>query len=250
MKIKQFSDFVIKKYGNVPTAIVLGSGLSFLKDTLEDRLEVKYDQIEDHPLSTVVGHHGSYNFGFLSGKVVCLMAGRHHFYEGYSLDSMVYYQRVLKKVGVKNLILTNAAGGLGENLKPGDIMAINDYINLSNRNVVSDSGIDLPFKRGLECLEKVEGLKKGCYAYMSGPSFETPAEIRMLREFGVDAVGMSTVPEIRAGREFNKIIAVSCITNFAAGVTEKILTHQEVFETAEVSKERFKFFVTEILSFL
>jgi purine-nucleoside phosphorylase len=248
MNLERLSTIVRERFNHLPTAIVLGSGLSFLKDQLSDSLQISYEEIDGHPLSTVMGHHGSYNFGYLDGVPLVLVAGRHHYYEGYELDNVLFYQKVLRVLGVKNLVLTNATGGLGDSLKPGDLMGIVDYLNFSSSNVVKGSRDNKPFHEGVNFLTQYfPDLKKGVYGFMTGPSFETPAEISMLKRFGVDAVGMSTVPEIVGGEGFNRVLALSCITNYAAGIIDQPLTHQEVFETAESAKGSFKDLIKKIV---
>lgn len=248
MNLDQLFKLVKERYRSISTAVVLGSGLSFLKDQLTDQFQVTYEEIENHPLSTVMGHHGSYNFGYLGESPVLLVAGRHHYYEGYELENILFYQKVLRKLEIKNLILTNAAGGLGDKLKPGDLMGIIDYLNLSSAEIVGEVRSNQPFIEGVNFLNKYfPDLRKGVYGFMTGPSFETPAEIGMLKNFGVDAVGMSTVPEIVGGVKFKKVIAISCITNYAAGILDQPLTHQEVFETAESAKHIFKDLVVKVV---
>lgn len=236
--------------------IILGSGLGDFADRLEERFAIPYAEIPGFPVSTVKGHKGNLVFGRASGRQVAVMQGRFHLYEGYPIDKVVFATRVLGLLGIKALIVTNAAGGINEGFRPGDLMVIKDHINLTGENPAAGEEIpelgprffDMTFAYDAELREKAKiifneaGLeyKEGVYAFMKGPSYETPAEIRMLRVLGADAVGMSTVPEVIAARQMGiKVLGISCITNMAAGILDKPLSHAEVLEVSQEVKEKF-----------
>ena len=231
----------------IDIAIVLGSGLSYLDKECMNRIEIATSEIPHYPRSTVEGHRGFVVKGDLFGKTVLYLSGRVHYYEGYTFDEILFPMEILSELGVKQVILTNAAGGINRSFKPGALMLIKDHINnLStnpldlnmNSNFNDKNNIKYSMKLNQiinESAKKVNlDLKEGVYAAVTGPSFETPAEIRYLEKMGADAVGMSTVPEVIKGNELGmEVSAISCITNYAAGVTDNKLSHREVFETAE-----------------
>lgn len=249
---------------NPETAIILGSGLGVLKEDIQNKIIIEYKDIPDFPISTVEGHRGELIIGELSGKLVIAMNGRFHYYEGYDLKQTVFPIRVFALLGIKEIILTNAAGGINLEYKPGDFMVINDHLSFFAESVLrgkneDEFGVRFPDMSEVYNKEKVQKMKKtvekyagiareGVYAYMKGPCYETPAEIRALKMLGADAVGMSTVPEaVVAKHSGMEVVAVSCITNMAAGVTDKKLTHEEVKETAERVKGQFKEIIKEYL---
>ena len=230
-------------------AMVLGSGLGDYADTLEGAVRVPYSQIPDFPQPTVEGHSGAFVFGRKLGKDVVVLQGRLHYYEGFSQQELTLPIRVLAALGVKTLVLTNAAGGVNLGFKPGTLMLISDHINYSGSNPLIGPNLDsfgprFPDMSDLytgdlraaikqAAAEKQIDLAEGVYAMYSGPNYETPAEIRMFRTMGADAVGMSTVPEaLVAGHSGMQVVGVSCITNMAAGVLPVKLSHAEVMETA------------------
>ncbi len=244
--------------------LILGSGLGVLADEIENPLRIPYNEIPDFPVSTVEGHEGELVIGTLKGKNVITMKGRFHFYEGYSLEKVTFPVRVMKELGVKSLIVTNAAGGVNESFTPGDLMIINDHINNTGTNPLigpndPKQGVRFPdmstaySKRYIELAKSVAGkinipLQEGVYVGNTGPSYETPAEIRMLRTIGGDAVGMSTVPEVIVARHSDiEVLGISCISNMAAGILDQPLTHDEVMETTEKVKANFLTFVKEIV---
>jgi len=229
--------------------IVLGSGLGPLASDVTDEISIPYADIPGFPRSTVQGHEGRLLAGKLEGKDVYMMSGRFHYYEGYDTSVATFYVRVMALLGVKTLILTNAAGGIKEGLKPGSLMVIKDHISFfcesplrgpnlddlgprfPDQSHVYDEGLVNKLRESAEELG-IE-LFQGIYAFCRGPQYETPAEIQALKLLGAGAVGMSTVPEaIVAAHSGLKIAAVSCITNLAAGISEKPLNHQEVMENA------------------
>ena len=266
MNYNEAVKYIKEKIGdkNPDTAIVLGSGLGVLKEDIENKIVIKYEDIPDFPISTVEGHAGELIIGELSGKTVIAMNGRFHYYEGYDIKQTVFPIRVFALLGVKNIILTNAAGGINTDIKEGSFMVINDHLSFFAESVLrgkneDEFGVRFPdmsevydreeVKKMKEIIKKhTENALEGVYAYMKGPAYETPAEIRALRILGADAVGMSTVPEAIVARHSGmKVVAVSCITNMAAGVTNKKLSHEEVKETAERVKGEFKEIIKEYL---
>lgn len=254
-----------KTNGKMPEiAIILGSGLGVLKEDIQNRVIIKYEDIPGFPLSTVEGHAGELIIGELSGRNVIAMNGRFHYYEGYDIKQTVFPIRVFALLGIKNIILTNAAGGINTNIKEGSFMVINDHLSFFAESVLrgkneDEFGVRFPDMSEVYDKEEREKMKaiiekhtgnviEGVYAYMKGPAYETPAEIRALRILGADAVGMSTVPEaIVAKHSGMKVVAVSCITNMAAGVTDKKLSHEEVKATADRVKNEFKEIIKEYL---
>lgn len=229
--------------------LILGSGLGFFAD---ERIEVEgrlpYSEIEGFPVSTVPGHAGQFVYGMLEGKRVLCMQGRFHFYEGYSMEELTLPVRLMHRIGIKTLIVTNAAGGINRDYRPGDFMLLDDHVNFLGTNPLigdrSEDGIrfpdmsnvyDLALRSKLKTWAKAKAmvLKEGVYLATTGPSFETPAEIRAFATLGADAVGMSTVPEAIVARKFGlRVLGISCITNAAAGLSKSPLTHEEVSETA------------------
>ena len=244
--------------------MILGSGLGDFADTLENRLVIPFSEIPDFPAATVPGHVGAFVFGTKHGRSIVCLQGRIHYYEGHPMSLLSMPVRMMAKLGVKLLVLTNAAGGVNKDYRPGDLMLITDHINFSGGNPligphepefgprfpdVSDlysSALRLKIK--LAAVEAGIGLRQGVYMMFSGPSYETPAEIRMARILGADAVGMSTVPEaIVAAQCGIKCLGISCITNLAAGVSPNKLSHQEVMETAAMAHDHFHSLVDLIL---
>ena len=258
--------FIKQKIGDKKpdTAIILGSGLGVLKDDIENKVVIEYKDIPDFPVSTVEGHAGELIIGELSGRTVIAMNGRFHYYEGYDIKQTVFPIRVFALLGIEKVILTNAAGGINTDIKEGSFMVINDHLSFFAESVLrgkneDEFGVRFPDMSEVYDKQEREKIKaiiekhtgnslEGVYAYMKGPAYETPAEIRALRVLGADAVGMSTVPEAVVARHSGmKVVAVSCITNMAAGVTNKKLSHEEVKETADRVKGQFKEIIKEYL---
>ena len=241
-------------------AIVLGSGLGAFADELKDSNAIRYDEIPGFARATVEGHAGRLVIGKSGETIIAAMQGRFHFYEGYSLEEVTFPIRVLKLLGVRTLVLTNAAGALNVEFAPGSLMVISDHINLLGANPLTgpnddrfgprfpdltsvyapelqDMVIDEARAMGLE-------MRRGIYAALSGPSYETPAEIHMVRTLGADAVGMSTVPEAIAARHMGlQVVGISCITNLAAGVSNRPIDHGQVMAIGESVRGQF----TELL---
>ncbi len=243
--------------------IILGSGLGELADEYCDKA-ISYNDIPNFIKSTVVGHKGRLVFAEISGKNVVMMQGRNHFYEGHSMQEITYPVKVMKKLGVKTLILTNAAGGVNESFSAGDLMIITDHINFMGTNPLIGKndetlGERFPdmtevYKNSLielaeNCADDLSiDIQKGVYLANSGPSYETPAEILMARTLGADAVGMSTVPEaIVANYCGMNVLGISCISNAASSVGGKTLSHEEVIEATTRAKEKFKKLVVKIV---
>lgn len=234
-------------------AIVLGSGFHHVLAQLRVRKKIPYARIPGFPVPTVSGHAGELYFGELGGAPVLVLSGRVHFYEGHAMERVTFAVRALAAFGIRDLLLTNAAGGINPKFRPGDFMALTDHINFMGANPLRGSQpkgaprfVDLtetydPKLRGLllRAAKKTKlKLRSGIYLAVSGPSYETPAEIRAFARLGADAVGMSTVPEAVAARQCGlRVAAVSCITNLAAGLGRESLSHAEVLETAERVKQ-------------
>lgn len=250
-------DVAMKQIGGAEIAVVLGSGLGDYAEEFEDVREIKYRDIPHFPVSTAPGHAGKLISGTKAEKRVLIMSGRMHMYEGIPLEQIAFPIRVLKLMGVKNLILTNAAGGVNASFRPGDLMLITDYINLTGRSPLVGPNEALfgprfpdmsqAFSKELRqaALESAQEMnleiRQGVYCWMSGPCYETPAEIRMIRLLGADAVGMSTVPDVMAAVHAGiKTLGISCITNMAAGMLDQPITHQEVLEVGKKVQTSFR----------
>lgn len=242
--------------GTPDVAIVLGSGLGGFAETLSDAVTTPYAEIPHWPPSAVIGHAGTLVVGRMAGRRVAALAGRVHYYEGHDLRTVTFATRVLGRLGVKVLILTNAAGGINVSFEPGTLMAIDDHINLLGSNPLVGPnedrfGVRFPdmtevyskrLRAAADAAAAARGIRlaHGIYAAVHGPSYETPAEIRYLRTIGADAVGMSTVPEAIVARHMGmEVLGISCITNPAAGVLPAPLHHDEVMEVARRVKGAF-----------
>ncbi len=249
-RVEAATQFLRRRIGDVPTAaVVLGSGLGAFADRLENAVRVPYADIPHWPASTVVGHAGVLVRGGSGGTPVLTLAGRAHFYEGHDLGTVTFATRVLGRLGVKTLVLTNAAGGINTSFSPGTLMVIDDHINLMGSNPLVGpndarfgarfpdmTAVYSPRVRAIADQAAAAAsvdIRHGVYVGLHGPSYETPAEIRYLRTIGADAVGMSTVPEAIVARHMGlEVLGISCITNPAAGVLPEPLNHDEVMEVA------------------
>ena len=265
-RIEETASYIKTKTDAIPTiGLILGSGLGVLADEIENPVKIKYNEIPNFPVSTVEGHEGQLVIGNLQGKTVVAMQGRFHYYEGYSMEMITFPVRVMKALGVETIFVTNAAGGANKDFKPGDLMIITDHINLSGNNPLigpNDNRIGTRFpdmseaytkeyvELAKKCADKLNiKVQEGVYAFFSGPTYETPAEVRMARILGADAVGMSTAPEvIVASHSKLKVVGISCITNMAAGILDQPLNHEEVIETTQKVKEEFLALVKTIVS--
>lgn len=265
-KIDKAASYIMDIIKDTPKiAIILGSGLGPLAQIIEDQTAVDYADIPGFPRSTVQGHEGRLISGRLGNKKILAMKGRFHYYEGYDMDKVIMPVRIFKKMGINELIVTNAAGGVNLLFKPGDIMIITDHIGfncpspLRGENI-NDFGERFPdmsscydkqlIKTAKTCADSLGmDIKKGVYSYSKGPMFETPAEIRALRLLGADAVGMSTVPEVITANHMKmRVLGISCITNMAAGILDQPLTHEEVMETAKTVEDSFCAYMKEIIT--
>lgn len=262
-KLMNCYECVRKKTDFVPkVAIVLGSGLGDYAEQIKVEYELPYSEIEGFPVSTVPGHAGKFIFGYVDEIPVVCMKGRVHYYEGYPITDVVLPTRLMKLLGAEILFLTNAAGGVNTTFHAGDLMLIRDHIAVFAPNPLIGSNIDelgtrfpdmsTVYDKDLQQIirdtAKENGiyLQEGIYTQLTGPSFESPADIRMMRVLGSDAVGMSTVVEAIAANHCGmKICGISCISNLAAGMTDNPLTHEEVQEAADMAAPNFKKLVTE-----
>jgi len=271
-KAAEAAEFIRSKYpGEVETAIVLGSGLGAFADELTNAVRIPYEEIPGFARSTVEGHAGQLVLGEIEGQAVAVQQGRFHYYEGYDMEQVMLPMRTFGVMGIKNLILTNAAGSLNSDMQPGSLMLITDHLNCMGVNplrgpndgrfgprfpdmsevydrefehIASEEAAAIAHERFEKGVDErlTDFLNRGIYCALSGPTYETPAEIRMYRQIGADAVGMSTVPETIAARHQGmRILGISCITNLAAGMSDEPIHHEEVMETgarvAEVFKE-------------
>ncbi len=257
--IKESYEF-LKKY-NAEVLIILGSGLGEVVNALQEKEVINYKDIPHFPVSNVKGHEGNLVFGKVNNLNVVIMQGRCHYYEGKGFDPVVYPIYVLKLLGVKKMIITNACGGINESFKPGDLMVITDFLNLLGINpLIGENNEEFgprfpdmsePYnKKLIEKLKEVSDgdLKEGVYAYFNGPSYETAAEIRAFKVMGADAVGMSTVPEtIVANYMDMEVLGISCITNMATGIANKKHSHKEVLEVANKSSDKLAKLIKDFL---
>jgi purine-nucleoside phosphorylase len=282
-KAQEAAQFIRKQYDKeIKTAIVLGSGLGAFADDLENAVKIPYGEIPHFQKSTVEGHAGRLVLGEIENIPVAVQQGRFHFYEGYEMSQVIFPVRTFGVMGVKNLILTNAAGSVDTDYRQGTLMLIRDHINLMGvnplrganddrfgprfpdmtevysleyQNIALDAAREMETEKAAEKQQKTgkkheieKILRRGVYCGLSGPTYETPAEIRMIRLLGADAVGMSTVPEAIAARhqEMN-VLGISCITNLAAGITDERINHEEVMETGEKVAAIFKELLRRII---
>jgi purine-nucleoside phosphorylase len=273
------AEFIKSKYTHaIKTAIVLGSGLGAFADELENAVNIPYEQIPHFAHSTVEGHAGQLVLGETGGIHIAVQQGRFHFYEGYDMEQVMFPVRTFGRMGIENVILTNAAGSLDPEMTPGSLMLITDHLNCMGVNPlrgknddqfgarfpdmteVYDKGLQQiadeeanaiaheRFEKGTDEI-KTDFLHRGVYCALSGPTYETPSEVRMYRLLGANAVGMSTVPEAIAARHQGmKVLGISCITNFGAGMTSETINHEEVMETGARVAEVFKELLRRIIA--
>jgi len=268
-KINESVNFIKSKYPNeIRLGVILGSGLGILADDVEDAVKIPYSEIPNFPVGTVKGHANTLVLGKMSNVNVVMMKGRFHYYEGFTMQQITFPVRVMAKLGIKEIIITNAGGGVNRKFKPGDLMIITDHINLMGNNPLigynEEEGLgprfpDMTYAYNKELREialkagKKLGIKlqQGVYTAVHGCSYETPAEIKMHQVIGTDAVGMSTIPEVIVANQMGlKVLGISCITNIAAGLAGKALNHQEVLEVAEMVKEKFVKLLKEIIAMI
>jgi purine-nucleoside phosphorylase len=244
--------------------IILGSGLGAFADSLSDKTVISFDSLPHFPSSAVSGHPGNLIFGEAGGVSAVVLQGRVHLYEGYSSTEVAFPTRVLGALGIRKLIVTNAAGGINTEFHPGDLMLIADHINMMGANPLTGRNLDQFGPRFPDMSEAYDAgmrnvarevarqkglvLREGIYVGLSGPNYETPAEIRMCRALGADAVGMSTVPEVIVANHMGmRVLGISCITNMAAGILPGKLTHEEVVATTQRVSETFQSLLAGII---
>ena len=263
-KVKESAQFIESRTALRPTiGIILGSGLGSLVDMMEERTVIPYKEIPNFPQSHVEGHAGNLVIGRIGQEIIAAMQGRFHYYEGFTMKEVTYPIYVMKILGIENLIVTNACGGINRDFAPGDLMLLTDYINmLGNNSLIGENderfGVrfpDMSEAYSRELMQKAErtaerlGLsyQKGVYAIFSGPCYETAAEIRAYERLGADAIGMSTVPEtIAANYRGMKVLGIACITNMATGIAKTKHSHEEVMRIANESSEKLCSWVREI----
>jgi purine-nucleoside phosphorylase len=253
-----------KMKGKGEIGLILGSGLGELADHLEDKVEIPFQDIPHFPVSTVEGHAGRWVMGSLQNRSVIAMQGRFHFYEGYTLQEVVFPVYVMKQLGVKLLMVTNACGGVNSSFSAGDLMLISDHLNLMGDNPLigyNEPSLGLRFpdmsyayspKQRLMAKQIAAEwgmkLQEGVYAGISGPNYMTSVELKMLAKLGADAVGMSTVPEVIAASHAGlEVLGLSCVTDMATGDAHELLTHEQVVEVANRTKPRFISFMQELI---
>ncbi len=265
-KLEAASTYVQQRIGKerVHIGMILGSGLGVMANELLDPITIEYKDIPHFPISTVPGHAGTLVTGLLEGKRVMVMNGRFHYYEGHSMDRLVFPVQMMKKLGINDLVVTNAAGCVNTGWSQGDLMVISDHIKLVQDNPLRGENdeslgerffdMSTAYSKELRSLaHKSAGrigvtLREGIYQFFSGPSFETPAEVRLARMLGADAVGMSTVPEVIAASHMKmRVLGISCLTNMAAGILSEPLNHQEVLETGKQVMSTFSLLVRDIV---
>ncbi|MBA3065161.1 purine-nucleoside phosphorylase [bacterium] len=250
---------VKKKINGAEIALILGSGLGALADEAKNRKEISYDKIPGFAKSKVPGHSGKLISGTIASRKVIIMSGRIHYYEGHPMEKLVLMIEVLAKMGVKKLIVTNAGGAVKKSFKVPSLMLINDHINMIGDNpliggahfIDLSDAYDAEYRKIVKAAAKKIKIKinEGVYLALSGPSYETKAEIRMVRTLGADAVGMSTVPEVLVAKKLGmRVIGISCLTNYACGVTGAPLSHKEVLESGKQISKNFILLIKGILS--
>jgi len=268
-KALEAAKYIQSKYiGSPKTGIVLGSGLTGIVNELHNKVEISYEEIPHFQVSTVKGHTSKLIFGTIYGKEVLLMSGRFHFYEGYSMKELTFPIYVFKLLGIRNLLLTNSCGGINEELlAPGDIMVINDFINLMPTNPLIGENDDRfgprfpdmtePYDLDLRSIARIQSkelgidYKEGVYAGFTGPYYESKAEIRMIKNMGADAVGMSTVPETIIGHYLGlRVLAFATITNMATGIQKKKHSHDHVVEVAKKASVKLAIWIKNIVTVL
>ena len=264
--IKEAGEYIKQKIGKTPQiAIILGSGLGALVNEIKESLEIDYNDIPGFPVTTVEGHEGKLVFGKIGDKYILAMKGRFHYYEGYDVSKVVFAVRVFKFMGINNLIVTNAAGGINKDFNPGDLMIIKDHIRFFAPSALRGANID-EFGVRFPDMSKAynpeliqlckdaaskEGInvREGVYIFAKGPMYETPAEIRAMSILGADAVGMSTVPEVTVANHAGmNILGISCITNMAAGILDEPLSHEGVMEVAKIAEKNFVSLVKRVIT--
>jgi purine-nucleoside phosphorylase len=265
-EIEAAANHIRAKIGSIQPEVgmILGSGMGLLGDLVENPVFIPYGEIPGFPVSTVEGHKGRLVVGKLEGRAVMVMQGRFHYYEGYPIRALAMPVWVMKQLGIGKLLVTNAAGGVNKSFQVGDLMLITDHLNLAFNNPLMGSNIAELGPRFPDTSQAYDAelqnvarnvakrlqitLREGVYQFNTGPSYETPAEVMMAKSLGADAVGMSTVPEVQAAAHCGmRVLGLSFISNLAAGISDKALSHAEVVETMEIVKEKFIRLVLGIL---
>jgi purine-nucleoside phosphorylase len=267
-KLAETRRYLMERVTSLPElGIILGSGLGAFADLVKDEVVIPYKEIPHFPTSTVEGHAGQLVFGKVEGRPIVVMQGRFHYYEGYTMQEVTFPIRVMQVLGVTGLVVTNAAGGINPAFRSGDLILIKDHLNLMGENPLRGAnlsslgprfpdlseGYDLEWRQKALALAREYGIRpqEGVYAAMSGPNYETPAEIRYLGSVGADMVGMSTVPEvIVANHGGMQVLGISCVTNMAAGILGQKLSHAEVMETSARIEKQFVQFVQALVRVL
>lgn len=264
-KVREACTFISSKIENKPEiAVILGTGLGALAEQIEDKVIIKYSDIPHFPVSTVYGHTGELICGYIEGRQIIAMNGRFHYYEGYSMKDVTFPVRVFALLGIKKLIVSNACGGMNPEFSAGDIMLITDHINLMGDNPLIGKNLDeigqrfpdmseayskdfIKLAQDMGCRLGID-LKKGVYVAVSGPNYETPAELKMLRTIGADAVGMSTVPEVIVAKHSSMdVLGISCITDMALYDSLEPLDHEKVVKIANSAKPKFTKLVKSVI---
>lgn len=263
--MQEAKDYIASNIKEAPKiGMILGSGLGNLVDQMSEVTEIPFSKIPYFKTTSAVGHQGVIAAGYLEGKYVIALKGRYHYYEGHNLSEVTFPVRVLKLLGVETLIITNSCGAVNKSFNPGELMLITDHLNLTSNNPLIGDNIDelgprFPdaseiYTKSLRELALKEAnhlnikLNQGVYAWWTGPSYETPAEIKMIRTLGADAVGMSTVPESLVASHMNMmVLGISCLTNMASGILDQKLTHDEVIEVAGKANASFSKLVLKII---
>ncbi len=264
-RLKEAKDFIFNQQNLQPDiAITLGSGLSDFVSQIQNPIFIDYKEIPGFSTTSVEGHPGKMVFGTINDKKLCVLQGRVHFYEGHSLDEVCFATRLMKFIGCSQIILTNSSGGMLDQMQAGDFMIIEDHINLTGQNPLIGPNLkefgprfpdmsEVYSKMNVQLLEKIFTEKnyrfhKGIYCGVTGPSYETPAEIKYMKTIGGGAVGMSTVPEAIAAKHIGlEVCGLSCITNLASGISKTPLTHEEVKEEAALAAQKFNEVLTDLV---
>lgn len=264
-RMEKAKNYINSKYNEkIDLAIILGTGLGELADTIENQIKIPYREIPEFPVSTVAGHKGELIIGDLSGRKIMAFNGRFHYYEGYSMETVTFGVRCAYALGINKIIVTNAAGGMNPSFHAGELMIITDHINLLGDNPLigtnyEELGPRFPdmseaYNRNLISIAEKAAkdlsihVNKGVYVSVAGPNFETPAELRMLRMIGADAVGMSTVPEVIIANHMGmKVLGISCITDMAVAATLEPVSHEIVLANANRAKNNFLSLITKIV---
>ncbi|MDD5765037.1 MAG: purine-nucleoside phosphorylase [Candidatus Marinimicrobia bacterium] len=255
-QVAEVEQFIHARVGEIPsTAIVLGSGLGYFAENIEARHTFDSREIPGYPQPTVEGHSGKLIFGTIDGVPLIAIQGRSHFYEGRTIAEVTFYVQLLHQIGVKNLILTNATGGIRPDMRPGDFVVLTDAISFTQIEIFPPQETEKsPFDFELtELAKRVASERKirlleGVYCWTTGPSYETSLEIKTMRDFGADVVGMSTVPEALVARHLGmKVLGISLVTNLAAGIGQKPLSHVEVQQAAESIKKPYSIYISAVI---